>query len=90
MQPHNWEDPSARSVGLLLEGKAQASGVREYASDASLRILINAYHEGVTFQLPDEGDTPIHWTLVLSTDTGLNRHSLPGRHGTTSRTPEAA
>ncbi|RXR00854.1 glycogen debranching protein GlgX [Pseudoxanthomonas composti] len=77
MRDEDWSDAGARSVGLVLEGKAQASGVREHAHDATLLILINAYHEGVSFRLPDDEDQPLHWKLVLSTDDELDRNSVP-------------
>ncbi|SEL94005.1 glycogen operon protein [Pseudoxanthomonas sp. GM95] len=78
MQPDHWGDPGARSIGLVLEGKAQVSGVREYANDATLLILINAYHEGVSFKLPDDADQALHWQLKLSTDLELDIDALPG------------
>jgi glycogen operon protein len=77
MRDEDWSDAGARSVGLVLEGKAQASGVREHANDATLLILINAYHEGVSFRLPDDEDAALHWKLVLSTDDELDKDSVP-------------
>ena len=77
MQEGDWTDAGARSVGLVLEGKAQHSGVREHANDATLLILINAWHEGVSFKLPDDEQTPLHWKLMVSTDEALDRESVP-------------
>lgn len=77
MQEADWTDAGARSVGLVLEGKAQHSGVREHANDATLLILINAWHEGVSFKLPDDEQTPLHWKLMVSTDEALDRESVP-------------
>lgn len=77
MQEADWRDAGARSVGLVLEGKAQHSGVREHANDATLLILINAWHEGVSFKLPDDEQTPLHWKLMVSTDEALDRESVP-------------
>ena len=77
MQEADWSDAGARSVGLVLEGKAQHSGVREHANDATLLILINAWHEGVSFKLPDDQQTPLHWKLMVSTDEALDRESVP-------------
>ena len=77
MQEPDWSDAGARSVGLVLEGKAQHSGVREHANDATLLILINAWHEGVSFKLPDDEQTPLHWKLMVSTDEALDRESVP-------------
>ena len=63
----------------VLEGKAQHSGVREHANDATLLILINAWHEGVSFKLPDDEQTPLHWKLMVSTDEALDRAAIaPG------------
>ncbi|WJI15874.1 glycogen debranching protein GlgX [Pseudoxanthomonas winnipegensis] len=76
MEDAHWSDGGARSVGLLLEGKAQVSGVREYGQDATLLILINAYHEGVNFRLPDS-ETHLKWELVLSTDDALGTDVVP-------------
>ncbi|TMN18271.1 glycogen debranching protein GlgX [Pseudoxanthomonas sp. X-1] len=76
MEEAHWSDGGARSVGLLLEGKAQVSGVREYGQDATLLILINAYHEGVSFKLPD-AETHLKWELVLSTDEALGSDVVP-------------
>ncbi len=56
---------------MLLEGRAQASGVREHASDASLLLVVNAYHEGVDFALPDDEGASLSWSMLLSTDAGL-------------------
>lgn len=76
MDDAHWTDAGARSVGLLLEGKAQTSGVKELADDDTLLIVINAYHEGVTFTLPSS-DEPVHWKLVLSTDEALEVDMMP-------------
>jgi glycogen operon protein len=76
MEDHHWSEAGARSVGLVLEGRAQVSGVREHANDATLLILINAYHEGVTFKLPD-ASTHLAWKLVLSTDEELQADMMP-------------
>ncbi|WCE06255.1 glycogen debranching protein GlgX [Pseudoxanthomonas sp. JBR18] len=77
MSEQDWRDGGARAVGLVLEGRAQSSGVREHATDATLLILINAYHEGVVFKLPDDEQSTLHWKLVLSTDDELHLDSLP-------------
>ena len=47
-----WQDPLARCLGLLLDGRAQATGIRKAASDATLLLIVNAYHDVVPFTLP--------------------------------------
>ncbi|SMH45541.1 glycogen debranching protein GlgX [Azospirillum agricola] len=47
-----WLDPMARCLGMLLDGRAQATGVRRAPSDATLLLIVNAHHEAVPFTLP--------------------------------------
>jgi glycogen operon protein len=66
MQQEHWDDPRASSIGILLDGRSQASGVREHAADQTVLILINAFDGGVEFALP-EGQ----WTVAFSSDEEL-------------------
>jgi glycogen operon protein len=66
MQQEHWDDPRASSIGILLDGRSQASGVREHAADQTVLILINAYSDGVEFTLPEGG-----WTVAFSSDLDL-------------------
>jgi len=54
-------------IGMLLDGRAQPTGIRQRGHDATLLILFNAYHEAVEFTLPvcSEGT---HWLLLLDTN----------------------
>jgi glycogen operon protein len=53
MTPDNWHDGNARCVGLLMDGRAQASGIRRRGSDATLLLVFNAHHDVVIFSLPE-------------------------------------
>jgi glycogen operon protein len=66
MQPEHWDDPRARSIGILLDGRSQASGVREHGNDQTVLILINAFDGGVEFTLPEGA-----WNVAFSTDLDL-------------------
>ena len=52
MAEQNWHDGNARSFGLLLDGRAQASGIRRRGAEATLLIVANAHHDVVVFTLP--------------------------------------
>jgi glycogen operon protein len=67
MTQEHWDDPRASSVGILLDGRSQASGVRQHAADETMLILINAFDGGVEFTLPPGG-----WRLAFSSDAGLS------------------
>src|SRR3954465_15119596 len=53
MPDENWRDARAKCVGLLLDGRAQTSGIRQRGSEATLLLVVNAYHDIVNFTLPD-------------------------------------
>lgn len=52
MDVERWEDTEARTLGLLLDGRAQPSGIRRAGADVTLLLIFNAHHEAVAFQLP--------------------------------------
>ena len=53
MTPENWTDGNARCVGVLLDGRAQQSGIRKRGSNATLLAILNAHHDVVNFTLPE-------------------------------------
>jgi isoamylase len=52
MQQNDWEDGNMRCFGMLIDGRAQTSGIKRRASDITLLIVVNAYHDVVNFTLP--------------------------------------
>jgi glycogen operon protein len=52
LTPEQWSDGKARSLGVLLDGRAQATGIRRRAHEVTVLLLLNAYHEPVEFTLP--------------------------------------
>jgi glycogen operon protein len=52
MTIEQWEDGNARCFGMLLDGRAQESGVKRRGSDATLLLVYNAHHDVVEFKLP--------------------------------------
>jgi isoamylase len=52
MTPDNWKDSNARSLGVLLDGRAQESGIRKRGTDVTLYLVLNAHHDVVKFTLP--------------------------------------
>jgi glycogen operon protein len=45
------QDPDARCMGLLLDGRAQVSGIRRHGSEAMLLLIVTVHH--VLFNLPE-------------------------------------
>ncbi len=67
MKGTDWHDGNLRCFGMLLDGRARATGVRRVSSDSSMLIILNAHHEGVGFTLPAIAGGTI-WRLVFDTN----------------------
>ena len=53
--------------GMLLDGRAQPTGIRQRGQDATILTIFNAYHDVVHFTLP-VGDDNAHWKLIIDTN----------------------
>jgi hypothetical protein len=49
----DWEDGKMYCFGMLIDGRAQTSGIKRWASDVTLLIVINGYYDLVKFTLPE-------------------------------------
>jgi isoamylase len=76
-----WKDANLHSLGVVFDGRAQSTGIRERGSDATVLILFNGHHDAVGFKMPPaiEGD---QWHLLLETNndpkSALREIALPG------------
>jgi glycogen operon protein len=52
MTEENWGDANARSLGILLDGRAQETGTRRVSDDSTLLFILNAHTDVVPFALP--------------------------------------
>ena len=48
-----WQDGNAKCMGLLLDGRAQVSGITRRAEDATVLIVLNSYHDAIPMKLPE-------------------------------------
>lgn len=53
MQVEDWGDGNMRCFGMLLDGRAQVTGIKRIASDPTLLLVMNAYHDTVKFKIPE-------------------------------------
>ncbi|HTB43404.1 MAG TPA: glycogen debranching protein GlgX [Acetobacteraceae bacterium] len=49
----DWHDGNARCFGMLIDGRAQATGIKRPAMDATALLVLNAHHDVVNFRLPE-------------------------------------
>ena len=67
MTPEVWDDRTTRCFGMLVDGRAQVSGIPKVASDATILIVINANDGPVDFKLPDIAGSD-RWTCLIDTN----------------------
>ncbi len=56
MQQANWDDANLKCFGMMMDGRAQVTGIRKRGQDATLLLVLNAWHDGVAFTLPEASD----------------------------------
>ena len=67
MNDGNWGDSGLRCFGMLLDGRAQTTGVRQRGQNATLLTVINVHHETVEFKLPEVAGGH-RWNLMIDTN----------------------
>jgi isoamylase len=80
MTDEQWKDSNLHSIGMLIDGRAQPTGVRERGSDATVLLLFNGHHETVGVTLPPTVDGD-EWHLLLNTSNDaqkIGKVLLPG------------
>jgi glycogen operon protein len=76
MTPEQWTDGNARCVGMLLDGRAQVTGIRRKGSDNTLFLMFNAHHDTVRFAFPDVPRCRI-WDCLIDTNRPVDS-KIPG------------
>ncbi|MEX6508611.1 glycogen debranching protein GlgX [Jiella sp. M17.18] len=78
----NWQDPEARCFGVLLDGRAQSTGIRRPGTDATMLIVMNAHFDVVNFTLP-EAPGGRRWRCVIDTNLPDREELAPFEFGKT-------
>ncbi|HVC60257.1 MAG TPA: glycogen debranching protein GlgX [Acetobacteraceae bacterium] len=63
----DWHDGNARCFGMLIDGRAQATGIKRPAMDATALLVLNAHHDVVNFRLPDVVGGTV-WRCLVDTN----------------------
>jgi isoamylase len=67
MKPEEWADMSMECFGMLMDGRAQPTGILRRGEDATLLMVLNGYYDLVAFTLP-ETVGGWHWQLLIDTN----------------------
>ena len=70
MRPEEWDDSNMHCFGMLMDGRAQPTGIRRRGADATLLMVLNAHHDLVEFVLPETAGGR-EWSLLVDTNPGL-------------------
>lgn len=73
MTEEQWRDENARCFGMLMDGRAQVTGVRRRGADATLLLVLNAHHDVVNFVLPEVAQGT-NWKCLLDTNRPVTDH----------------
>jgi isoamylase len=88
MQPENWSDEGMRCFGMLMDGRAQPTGVRQRGTEATMLLILNGHFDLVKFTLPTlaGGRT---WTRLIDTnlpdDAGTPKFKTGDAYDVTAR-----
>ena len=67
MSEEGWKDRHAKCFGMVLDGRAQESGIKRPGSDETLLVILNAHHDVVKFKLPAVPEA-VRWVRLLDTN----------------------
>jgi isoamylase len=67
MTEKHWVDANARCLGIMLDGRAQETGIRRPGTDATLLLILNGHHDVVSFALP-AGAGGNGWVCLIDTN----------------------
>jgi glycogen operon protein len=67
MRPEDWKDGNLRCFGMLMDGRAQPTGIRQRGQEATLLLVFNGWQDLVKFTLPGYNGGG-EWQLLLDTN----------------------
>ncbi len=79
MQQGDWGDETMHCFGMLIDGRAQPTGLRRRGEESTVLLVFNAHHDLVRFTLPETAEAD-HWSLLI--DTNLPTDEVKGSFAT--------
>ena len=71
MSADGWADTNMRCFGMVMDGRAQPTGIGRRGEDATMLMILNGWHDVVRFTLPQHPGGA-RWSLLV--DTNLTDH----------------
>ena len=79
MTEEQWQDGLMLCFGMLLDGRAQPTGLKQRGQDATILLVFNAYHDIAVFKLPEYG-TDTEWALQLDSNLIADQQETEGKY----------
>jgi glycogen operon protein len=67
MSEEGWTDTNMRCFGMLMDGRAQSTGIGRRGEDATMLMVLNAWHDLVKFTLPQHPGG-MSWSRLIDTN----------------------
>ncbi len=67
MNDEEWADEGMHCFGMMIDGRAQATGIKQRGSDVTVLLILNAHYDLVQCTLPDAADAS-GWKLLFDTN----------------------
>jgi glycogen operon protein len=80
MSEAQWSDSNARAFGMLLDGRAQATGIKRPSMDATALLVLNANPDAVKFHLPQVAGGE-RWRRLVDTNIPASEGALAVKSG---------
>jgi glycogen operon protein len=80
MSAEQWGDTLMKCFGMLMDGRARPTGVRQRGTEAAMLLVLNAHHDLVEFKLPECPGAQA-WKLLLDTNIADGATAFRGLAG---------
>ena len=67
MQDWHWKDAGMKCFGMLIDGRAQVTGIRKRGDHETILMVLNSYEGAVGFTLPEVPESKA-WRLLVDTN----------------------
>jgi glycogen operon protein len=80
MKAEDWQNGNIHCFGMMMDGRARPSGVRQRGTEAAMLLIMNSHYDQVEFTLPEcpGGES---WKLLIDTDAGNDEAAFQGKTG---------
>ncbi len=75
-----WSDGLMRCFAMVIDGRAQVSGIKRPGADATLLLVFNAYHDVVNFKMPVVSGSD-QWACLIDTNAPVREEILDFESG---------